>query len=645
MGAEHLDLRRSQATVALGLIHLGLAIVPLVRHPETATQLVPWLATALTLASISQLLLARRVRTLRVAAGTLLLGSALLTLAWATPTSTHLATILGATWLTIGAIEFGVATRLPRTTDVRFAAAAGGITQLTLGASVLLWPGISAFTLGVSLAIWLLLVGTRTLIEGAHRLRSDTEVEDARTRRWSPRLRIAGSVAMLVVSALAVASATLLGRTAISDPGPFYATPDGLDGATDRVLRAEIIEPFVDGATAYRVLYRSEDLRGEPTAASGIVVLPDDPDVPDGGRPIMAHTHGTMGVARSCAPSLLGSAYVPEMWGVEELVRSGWIVAAPDYLGLGTEGDHPYLIGRVTAGSTLDIVRAAVELADGDASTRFAVAGHSQGGHAALFTGQRAARDAPELELLAVAALAPASELAAFIEANDGTVLGNLLAAYAVTAWDRAFEDIDAGTIVNPAVAQLLSRIASSCLASVPEIMGLLVQAELLKLGFLLDPIWSTEPWATRIAENTPGGERFGAPLLLVQGERDSLIRPDIQRSFAARLCSNRQQLEFVEVPGAGHLDVDERAASRVVAWLNDRAAGVPAENTCPETPSTGWDVEQPRERDLQDRRWQAAQIGGAGRRPQLDTQPTPVAGSSSTAEVRSRSRGRRRTA
>ncbi|MFP4234505.1 MAG: lipase family protein [Nitriliruptoraceae bacterium] len=597
MRAERPTQLRARATVLVGVALLGLALLPLLEPAGTPPTLVPWLATAFLLAAVGLLLLARRVRTLRVVAGTLLLGCALLTVLWPEPSTAVIAGLLGTALLGTGVLELAVAVRLPRTADVRFAAASSGVSQVAIGSGVLLWPRISPFTLGIAISLWLVLLGTQAIVDGVHRLRSSGEVEDHLTRRWSPRLRVVGSVAMLLVSVLTAVSAVLLGRTAGTDPGGFYAAPVDLATTTSLLLRAEVVEPFVAGATTYRVLYRSEALQGAPAVASGLVVIPDDPDVPPEGRPILAHTHGTMGIARSCAPSLLGSAYASTMWGVEELVASGWIVAAPDYLGLGAEGDHPYLVGEVTARTTLDVVRAAIELADGQASTRFAVAGHSQGGHAALFTGQRAARDAPDLELLGVAALAPASELAAFIEANDGTVLGNLLAAYAVTAWDRVFDDIDADTIVDPAVEVLMDRIASSCLVSVPEIMGLLVQAELLKLGFLLGPIWSTEPWATRIAENTPGGERFGAPLLLVQGERDSLIRPDIQRGFAARLCSSRQHLQFVEVPGAGHLDVDELAAGQVVAWLNDRAAGRDAPDTCPEEPSPRWDVEPPRER------------------------------------------------
>ncbi|TVP69870.1 MAG: hypothetical protein EA340_06425 [Nitriliruptor sp.] len=83
------------------------------------------------------------------------------------------------------------------------------------------------------------------------------------------------------------------------------------------------------------------------------------------------------------------------MWGLEAFVDTGWIIAAPDDLGLGAEGVHPYLVGDVAAVSTLDAVRAAIDLADGQASSRFAVAGQSQGGHAAMFTGQRAGVYAP----------------------------------------------------------------------------------------------------------------------------------------------------------------------------------------------------------------------------------------------------------
>ncbi len=69
----------------------------------------------------------------------------------------------------------------------------------------------------------------------------------------------------------------------------------------------------------------------------------------------------------------------------------------------------------------LDSVRAARNLPDSDTSGRFAVWGHSQGGHAALFAGELAALYAPELKLVGIAASAPATYLLELFEADKST--------------------------------------------------------------------------------------------------------------------------------------------------------------------------------------------------------------------------------
>lgn len=95
------------------------------------------------------------------------------------------------------------------------------------------------------------------------------------------------------------------------------------------------------------------------------------------------------------------------MWNLPNMIAEGYIVVATDYPGLGTEGIHPYLIGESEARSVLDSVRAVRDLPNSGASNRFAVLGHRQGGHAALFTGEVAARYAPDLKLVGMAAAAP----------------------------------------------------------------------------------------------------------------------------------------------------------------------------------------------------------------------------------------------
>ena len=110
---------------------------------------------------------------------------------------------------------------------------------------------------------------------------------------------------------------------------------------------------------------------------------------------------------------------------------------------------HPYLIGVSEARAVLDSVRAARSLPDALAGDRFAVWGHSQGGHAALFTGQEAASYAPELKLVGVAAAAPATYLGELFKADRGSIGGNSLTAMVLLSWSTLYK-IPLGDISRP---------------------------------------------------------------------------------------------------------------------------------------------------------------------------------------------------
>ena len=85
---------------------------------------------------------------------------------------------------------------------------------------------------------------------------------------------------------------------------PFYhATAQELAGPPGSLIRSEPMMFAPAGAQAYRVLYRSIGMQGEPIAVSGVIVVPPGP-VPAGGRPIVAWAHPTTGVVPHCAPSL-----------------------------------------------------------------------------------------------------------------------------------------------------------------------------------------------------------------------------------------------------------------------------------------------------------------------------------------------------
>src|SRR5277367_2791256 len=196
----------------------------------------------------------------------------------------------------------------------------------------------------------------------------------------NPRRAVCGVLATLLTIGLSAISGGVRAQT------PFYqASAEEIAGPPGTLIRSEPMLFAPAGALAWRVLYRSTGLHGEPIAVSGVIVIPPGPP-PPGGRPIVAWAHPTSGVVPHCAPSLAIFVF-QSMMGLRQLIEQGAIVAATDYPGLGTVGPHPYLVGASEARAVIDSVRAARNITGVDGGSDFAVWGHSQGGQAALYTG------------------------------------------------------------------------------------------------------------------------------------------------------------------------------------------------------------------------------------------------------------------
>jgi pimeloyl-ACP methyl ester carboxylesterase len=366
-------------------------------------------------------------------------------------------------------------------------------------------------------------------------------------------------------------------------PGAFYTAPSPLpDGPPGTVIRSEVVDGFSSGATAHRVLYKSTGYDGRPTAVSGLIVVPDG-SPPAEGRKVLAYTHGTVGVASDCAPSLVTKqAQQPLLFeGGGELLAAGYVVAASDYQGLGTPGPHPYLVGDSEAMSELDIVRAAHNLTEAHAGNEFVVWGHSQGGHASLFTGQLAAGYAPELRLLGVAAGAPVPNLADLFKVNIKTTVGKILISMALQSWARVYDDASLDQIVSRGARPLVGRIAKNCLYTQRQILASVPGSLALNLTFLHTPPWETEPWATIVEENNPGDARTNAPLLIIQGDADPIVAPDVTARLVDKLCAAGETVDLLILKGTAHLDAGHVAVPDVVQWIADRFAGKPAPTTC----------------------------------------------------------------
>ena len=255
------------------------------------------------------------------------------------------------------------------------------------------------------------------------------------------------------------------GSSGVGGPVPGGARPGDLVDAIELDGTGPDGTPspgFPTGARVFRMLYVSTAAdEGDLQLVCGTATLPGNgPTLTDDGRTrVLAWAHGTQGLEQQCLPS---SDPATGIWGVmpagiqtvgwgsllgrhrgdpadgqlQYAVDQGWLVATADY-----QPTDTYVLGRVAGANVLDSVRAARQLAGqrfdqvARAGSDVVVAGHSQGGHAALWAGQLAdpylaatGTTSAELRLVGVEALAPAANFVVQPDRQPGTSFGDGLA-------------------------------------------------------------------------------------------------------------------------------------------------------------------------------------------------------------------------
>lgn len=335
------------------------------------------------------------------------------------------------------------------------------------------------------------------------------------------------------------------------------------------LLRSEPFDRQIpSGSRGWRILYSTTRADGSVGLASGLVVLPETVTATSPGVnlrgdapsviPVLAWAHGTTGYAQQCAPSLLPEPFTAGAMPVlEEVLERGWAVVATDYAGLGTDGPQPYLIGAGEAHSVLDAVRAARQLPQQPQtptlSEQTVLWGHSQGGHAALWTGLLQGGYAPDVPLLGVAAMAPAADAIAITERLPQITGGSVFAAFVAQAYSQTYPDIELNDYVQPTGRTLVREMATRCLSEPGVLVSVLTALSVSREQsiFATDP--TTGPMGQRLRENVPMGA-FPMPLVIAQGEADSLIGLEQQDEYVQRLCQEGAELDYRTYPGLDHM-------------------------------------------------------------------------------------------
>lgn len=583
-GAETTDLTSRPGArwvrLLVGIVLLVLGAVLVLRPFTSLAFLIALVVTALVVGGLGELLRRDRDRGawpwVRCAAYLL---AAVLILVWPSGSIRLLSVILAVLLVVDGVSDIAALSAVRGT--ARYNAVVGGVASIAFGLVLLAWPDVTVLVVGVFFGARVLMAGGRQV---AAFLRGDEDVPLLRRRGAdrAPRggwLRLTGTTvgALLAITLVIVSLALSRGRPA---PDDFYAAQATVPSQPGQLVRSE---PFTSpevpaGARAWRILYTTTRDEAQPAVASGLVIVPER----EGPAPVVAWAHGTTGFAEGCAPSILEDGLAAGAMMIQDrVIGQGWAMVATDYTGLGTAGPHPYLIGEGEGRSVLDAIRAAGQLTDVELADETVVWGHSQGGHAALWTGQLAPSYAPDLDIKGVAALAPASNLPGLIEGLGAITGGEIFGSFVVASYTATYPELEAAEYLRPAARIIVPELAQRCLAERSTIVSALQTV-------LFDrSIWTGDPnrgaFATRLAQNVPTG-LIPAPLLLGQGADDTLILPAAQEAYVEGRCAAGQAVDYRTYPGRGHVPLvepDSPLIPELISWTEDRFTGKPATDTC----------------------------------------------------------------
>ena len=361
-------------------------------------------------------------------------------------------------------------------------------------------------------------------------------------------------------------------------PDTFYDPPANLPHKPGELLRSEPLKDvkLPSGVRGWRILYATTVDDNTPATAVATVFAPTDP--PAGPLPVIAWQHGTTGLLQKCMPSLLSfpTKGIPER---DRILRAGWVVVATDYSFAEKGGPHPYLIGEGEARAALDSVRAAWQMSELRLDKRVVVWGHSQGGHAALWTGIVGPRYAPDLEICGVVAIAPSANIKNILAMN--VQMDKLFGSYVAQSYSRFYPDIKFEQAIRPEALDAARQIVNLC-DFLPEDFQR-IQALAARFDGPALATSSSKALEARLEQNTADGP-IQAPVVIAQGLSDNVVPPAATDAYVKERCAAGQRLEYWTFAGHDHITIIERGTrleEPLIEWTKARFANEPQATDC----------------------------------------------------------------
>lgn len=397
------------------------------------------------------------------------------------------------------------------------------------------------------------------------------------TRHWHLKHILIGCLVVIVVIAGLFAYSKYQVDHRQKQLQPFYNTGGlSLAGPIGEVVRSEPLGVQVQNGTALRILYRTQRSDGTVTFSSGMVFIPDN-NKAGTPRPVVAWAHGTVGMGDQCAPSRIQNPINNIDW-VNSMLAKGWVVTATDYAGLGTPGTEGYLVGGDESRDVLNSVRALQYIPSTQASKTFAVFGHSQGGHSALFTAATASTYAPELHLVGTVAAAPAAELVALLNETSGTTLDWVIGPEVLTSWPQVYPGLDPQAVTTKFGHSNYKKIADKCIVAA-ALEGQVRNK--FKQEFFNTDVSKIPAWHNAAQSETAPVLAPSQPVLVAESLTDNVVLPNTTALYVQRACRAGSALDAIWINNVSHQQIPSVISPQIISWISNRFQGVPATSNC----------------------------------------------------------------
>ncbi len=393
------------------------------------------------------------------------------------------------------------------------------------------------------------------------------------------RLSLFAVISILILAWKVIAAPPALAEGA----APFYVWQEDVPSDAGVLLRHEPLEEKLvlsEASAGVRILYSSHGWNDLPVTVSGDVLIPKG-IAPEGGWPVLAWSHGTVGVADLCASSFKGRSG-RDIKYLNKWLAEGYAIVSTDYEGLGTPGGHAYLHCQSEANGNIDAVQAAQQLGL-NLSRRWLVLGQSQGGQGALCTGAHVAARESELDFLGTLATAPGVNwkdrfLSGRADDPNPFIGMSLYLARGFEVYEPGFQS---SKTFSDAAMGLLPYADTLC---VGELIGVGMKANLTQGQSLqVVPFGKAPGTASGAGKMDVPISGWTAPVYIGQGSADPLVRFEDVRNFSADLCSENVSVTLDVYEGAEHSGPMNQGFDAFRQWVADRFAGKPAGDSCQE--------------------------------------------------------------